>query len=167
MSKGEKGVWTFKVFTGILSVSRCRKFSFRRGTFSVSKVPCIEKIYASEGDVNLFCRDIVCLTVPKIFLSEFAVLCFRNFPVAKKFVDKREGYQDFPFEHFCITVPKTLIGDLLVFHKFRVSKTNYSSVGYVSSFCPDFCCPTQPKIFLGDSFCAVFHKLYGCEKDYE
>ena len=26
--------------------------------------------YASEGNVTLFCRDIVCLTVPKNFIGE-------------------------------------------------------------------------------------------------
>ena len=36
---------------------------------------------------------------------------FRNIPVAKKFIDKREGgeYQDFPPKIFCLPVPKILV----------------------------------------------------------
>ncbi len=34
--------------------------------------------------------------------------CFRNFPVAKKFLDRGgEGYHDFPSKIFFLTVPKS------------------------------------------------------------
>ena len=40
------------------------------------------------------------------------MLCFRNFLVAKKFLDKREGrYQDFPSKLLCLTMPKHLVED--------------------------------------------------------
>ena len=42
------------------------------------------------------------------------MLCFRKLPVAKKFMDKREGggeYQDFPSKIFCLTVPKNVVGE--------------------------------------------------------
>ena len=43
------------------------------------------------------------------------MLCFRKFPVAKKFTDKKGGggveYQDFPSEFFCVTVPKKFLGE--------------------------------------------------------
>ena len=39
-----------------------------------------------------------------------SVLCFRKFPVAKKFMDKR-GYQDFSSKIFCLTVPKNAVGE--------------------------------------------------------
>ena len=35
--------------------------------------------------------------------------CFRKFPVAKNFTDKRGGYQDFPSKNFCLTVPKHFV----------------------------------------------------------
>ena len=35
-----------------------------------------------------------------------SVLCFRTFSVAKKFIDKRGGYQDFPSKNVSLTVPK-------------------------------------------------------------
>ena len=40
------------------------------------------------------------------------MLCFRKFPVAKKFMDKRGGeYQDFLSKVFCLTVPKNSAGE--------------------------------------------------------
>ena len=40
------------------------------------------------------------------------MLCFRIFPVTKKFMDKRGGeYQDFPSTIFCLTVPKNSVGE--------------------------------------------------------
>ena len=40
------------------------------------------------------------------------MLCFRNFPVAKKFMDKRRGdNQDFPSKIFCLTVLKLFVGE--------------------------------------------------------
>ncbi len=38
------------------------------------------------------------------------MLCFKKFPVAKKFMDKRGGgHQDFPSKIVCLTVPKNLV----------------------------------------------------------
>ena len=42
------------------------------------------------------------------------MLCFRQVLVAKKFVDKRGGYQDYQPEKFCITAPKILVGESFV-----------------------------------------------------
>ena len=39
------------------------------------------------------------------------MLCFRKFPVAKKFMDKRGGYEDFPSNFFCLAVPKNAVGE--------------------------------------------------------
>ena len=47
------------------------------------------------------------------------MLCFRKFPVAKNFTDKRGGggeCQDFPSKTFCLTVPQKFVGE-----PFRVS----------------------------------------------
>ena len=39
------------------------------------------------------------------------MLCFRKFPVAKKFRDKREGeVSRFPSKIFCLTVQKDIVG---------------------------------------------------------
>ena len=40
------------------------------------------------------------------------MLCFRKFPVAKKFMDKSGGeYQDIPSNFFCLAVPKNAVGE--------------------------------------------------------
>ena len=42
------------------------------------------------------------------------MLYFRAFPVANKIMDKRGGvwgYQDFPSKYFCLTMPKTFVGE--------------------------------------------------------
>ena len=50
--------------------------------------------------------------MPKIFAGNPSVLCFRKFPVGKKFMDKRGGeYQDFPSKIFCLTWPKSFVGE--------------------------------------------------------
>ena len=36
------------------------------------------------------------VSVPKNFEGDPSMLCFRKFPVAKKFMDKKGAYQDFP-----------------------------------------------------------------------
>ena len=50
----------------------------------------------------------------KISQGNPSLLCFRKFPVAKKFMDKSGGeYQDFPSNFFCLTVPKIFVGEPL------------------------------------------------------
>ncbi len=51
--------------------------------------------------------------------------CFRNFPVAKKFMDKGGGeHQDFLSKIISLTVPKSFVGQpfCAVFQKFSGSK---------------------------------------------
>ena len=37
------------------------------------------------------------------------MLCFVNFLVAKKLMDKEGEYQYFPSKNFCVTVPKKIV----------------------------------------------------------
>ena len=56
------------------------------------------------------------------------MLCFRNFPVAKNFTDKRGGeYQDFPSNFFCLTAPKNFVDEpfCAVFQKNSGSQNLY------------------------------------------
>ena len=67
------------------------------------------------------------------------MLCFRIFPVAKKFMEKRGGkYQDFPSKKFSLTVPRYFVRE-----HFRVSliwgiEKFYASEGYVTNNCRIF-----------------------------
>ena len=47
-------------------------------------------------------------------LGNTFVLCFREIPVTENSMDKRGGYQDFPTEVFCTTMPKTLARNPIV-----------------------------------------------------
>ena len=61
--------------------------------FRVSLISVIEKFYASEGYVTIFCRNFLSHSAEKLRRGgNPSVLCFRKFPVKKKFMDKgREG----------------------------------------------------------------------------
>ena len=59
------------------------------------------------------------LAEPKNFAGNRFVQCFRNFLVAKKFMDKKGGNQDFLSKLFCLTVSKNFVGE-----PFRVSLTS-------------------------------------------
>ena len=64
------------------------------------------------GSIKIFRRKLFVLQCQKISLGNPSVLRFRNFPVAKKFMDQRGGgeYQPFPSKIFCLTVPEGFIG---------------------------------------------------------
>ena len=70
------------------------------------------------------------------------MLCFRKFPVAKKFTDKKGGggdkkeveYQDFPSEFFCVAVPKNFIGEPFSVSFISGIEKFYASEAYVTIF---------------------------------
>ena len=66
------------------------------------------------------------------------MLCFRKFPVAKKFSDKRGEYQDSPLKSLCLTMLKIFVGE-----PFNVSLVSgiekfYVSEGHVTIFRRNF-----------------------------
>ena len=86
----------------------------RRGTIKCVTDFGYRKILGFSG----FCHDIVskifCLTVPKYFVEDPSVLCFRKLLVEERFLDKREGeVSRFFFEKFCLTVPTKVVGEPL------------------------------------------------------
>ena len=65
------------------------------------------------------------------------MLCFRKFPVAKKFIDKRGGGeedQDFPSKIFCLTVPKKFVGEPFIVSLISGIEKLYASEVYVTIF---------------------------------
>ena len=76
------------------------------------------------------------------------MLCFTKFTVAKKIMTSGDS-QDFHWKNFYPTVEffsqcgnLNFVGNLLVFQKFRLSKTNYASEGNLTLFCRDIVCLT-------------------------
>ena len=61
------------------------------------------------------------------------MLCFRNFLVAKKFLDNREGrYQDFPSKVLCLAVPKPFVEEPFSVFLFSGIEKICASEGYVT-----------------------------------
>ena len=63
-------------------------------------------IRGGGGEYQDFLPKIFCLTVPKNFIGEPSVLCFRKFLVPKKFMDKRGGVSRFSVENFLSHSPE-------------------------------------------------------------
>ena len=79
--------------------------------FRVSLISVIEKVFASEGYV-MTAVEIFCLTEPKYYVGNPAVLCFRKIASAKNFMDNRGvGVSRFSAENFCFTVPKNAVNE--------------------------------------------------------
>ena len=96
--------------------------------------------------------------------------CFRKFPVAKKFMDKKGGgVSRFSVENFLShsaenfrrgeSFSVSLISGIEKFH---------ASEGYVTifDFLSKFFSLTVPKNLVGEPFCAVFQKISCSEKVY-
>ena len=86
----DKRWWEYQVFlskTFRLTVPK----SFEGEPVSVSLTSGIEKFYASEGNVTIFCRKVFVSQYRNISQRNRSVLCFRKLPVAKKFMHKKEG----------------------------------------------------------------------------
>ena len=82
------------------------------------------------------------------------MLCFRKFPVAKKFMDKRGGgkYPDFPSKVFCLTVPKFFVGEPFSVSLISGVEKIGASEGYVTIFFRIVFCLTVPKNSVAESF---------------
>ena len=81
------------------------------------------------------------------------MLCFRNFLVAKKFMDKKEGeVSRFISKFFCLTVPKNSVGEpfslSLLSGIEKVWMRGWE--GDRQDFPSKISCLTVPKIFVGE-----------------
>ena len=65
------------------------------------------------GSIKIFRRKFFVSQCRKNSQVNLSLLFFRKIPVAKKILDKRGEYQDFPSENFCLTVPKIFVWELL------------------------------------------------------
>ena len=94
-----------------------------------------------------------------------SLLCFRNFLVWKKLMDKRGGggLSRFSVEFFCLTEPKKFVGNPSMFQK-NSGIENFHALerrGGVSRYCRKKFCLTGSKRKTRYS---VFHKIFGFEK---
>ena len=145
---------------------------FRRGT-----LPCLTKFLVSkkklwirgggggEGgrrEYHNFLSKFFCLSAEKFRRNPF-VLCFRNFPVAKKFMDKWGGGSIRIFRRkFFVSVPKNSVGEPFSMPLISGIENFYASEG-CHEFLSKIFCLTVPKNFVWEPFCAVFRKVFGSE----
>ena len=67
--------------------------------------------------ITIFCQNCFVSQYRKTSYGNPYVLCFRKFPVAKKFMDKKEGVSRFSVENFLShSAEKFCRGTPLVFH---------------------------------------------------
>ena len=83
--------------------------------FSHSLFSGIEEVWIRGGGgggrkYHKFLSKTFCLTMPKTFVGEPSVLCFRNIPAAKKFMDKKGGIKIFRRKFFVSQCRKNLWG---------------------------------------------------------
>ena len=94
-------------------------------------------------------------------------LCFRKLPLAKKFMDKREGdLSRLPLKIFCLTVPKNFVGQPFSVSLMSGMEKILCFRGLCHDFPSKFFCLRVPKNFVGETFCAVYQKISGSEKVY-
>ncbi len=82
-----------------------------------------------------------------------ALLCFRNFPVAKILWIRGGGeYQVFPSKIFCLTVPIIFVGEFLNVALITGTEKVWITRGEYQDFPVIKFCLTVPKTFVGQSF---------------
>ena len=109
----DKRAGGIQIFRRKTFVSQCRKLS--KGNLSVlcfRKNPVAKKImYKMGGYIKIFRRSYLVSQCQKLSQLNLFVLCFRKLQVAEKIMDEKGGYQVFPSEKFCLTVPKSFVGE--------------------------------------------------------
>ena len=97
------------------------------------------------------------------------MLCFRNFPAAKNFMDIRAVVKIFRRKFFVSQCRKVWQGNpfVLSFRKLPVSKKfMHRRGGGYHDFPSKVSCTTMPKTLAREPFCVVFQKTSGSKKDF-
>ena len=82
---------------GVSQVSVESFLSHNAEIFSGGTLQCCVSVFQKNSGskksygYQVFPSKVFCLNLPKNFVEETSVLCFKNFPGAKKFMDKRGG----------------------------------------------------------------------------
>ena len=140
----------------------------------IQKISDSEKVYGKEGggeSIKIFRRKFFVSQCRQMSYGNPSVLCFRKFPVTKKFMDKRGGVSRLSVENsLCHSAEKNHREPFCaVIQKISDSEKVYGKKGRgrVSRFSfESFFCPIMPKSFIGKTFCAVFQKFSGSQKVY-
>ena len=133
--------------------------------FSVSLISGIEKVYSSENYVTIFLPEFFVSQHRNISQKNPSVLCFRKILVAKKFMDKSEGeVSRFPSKIFCLTLPKTFVGEPFSVSLISGIEKVYSSENYVTIFLPEFFVSQHRNISQKNPSVLCFRKILVAKK---
>ena len=88
-----------------------------------------------------------------------SLVCFTKLPVAKKFLEKRGGCQDFRSKKFCLTVLKKLVDEPLNVSLISGIEIVYASDGYVTIFRRSFFVSQYWEILRWNPSVVCFRKL--------
>ncbi len=109
VGEGGNGVSHFSVKKICLTVPNY----FVEEPFRVSLISGVEKFYASEGYVTIFCRNFLSHSAEKLCSGTLLFCVSESFRYRKKLpIRERRKYEDCPSENFGLTLPKTFVRNL-------------------------------------------------------
>ena len=162
MDKREREVLRFPSKKFCLTVPK----NFVGEPFSVSIISGIEKFYASEGYVTIFCRNFLSRSTEKLCRGTLLCCVSESFRYGISLWIRRGEYQNFPSKIFCLTVPKNFVGEPFSVSLISGIGKNLCFRGLCHDFPSKIFCLTVPKHFVEEPFYAVFQKISGGEKVY-
>ena len=127
-------------------------------SFTVAIISGIEKVWIREGGLSRFSAEVFLFHGAEKFRRGILYCC--NTFGYRKSLDKRGGgeYPDFPWKHFCLTVPKISVGESFtvaiisgiekVWIREKGGVSRFSAESFLSHSCENFrrgilyCCNT-------------------------
>ena len=130
--------------------------------FSVSLISGIEKFYASEGYVTIFCRNFLSHSAAKFRRGTLLCCVSKNFWKRKSLWIRKGGgeYQTFASKIFFLTVPKKFVGEPFSVSLVSGIEKFYASEGYVTIFCRNFLSHSTEKCRRGTLLCCVSENFW-------
>ena len=136
---------------------------FVRQALRVSLRSDIEKFYASEGYVTIFCRNFLSHSAEKFRRGTLLCCVSESFLYRISLWTRRGEYQKFPSGIFCLTSPKKFVIEPLSVSLISGIEKVYASGGYVTNIRRTFFVPQNRKTLKGNPS-VLFQKISGSEK---
>ena len=136
-----------------------------------TKLPVSKRYMDKEGGVSRFSVETLLSRSTKIFRRGTLLCCVsQNYRYRKGIWIRRGGVSRFSVETLLSRSTKifrrgTLLCCVSQNYRYRKGIWIRRGGGY-QDFPSKLCCLAVPKIFVGEPFCAVFHKTTGIEKVY-
>ena len=156
---GGAGCQKFPSKTSCLTVPE----KFVRQAFRVSLHSGIEKFYASEGYVTIFCRNFLSHSAEKFCRGTLLCCVSESFLYRISLWTRSGEYQKFLSGIFCLTLPKKFVSEPLSVSLIWGIEKVYASGGYVTNIRRTFFVQENRKTLKGNPS-VLFQKISGSEK---